>query len=75
MTMHALCHFTRPASTKGLSLLACLLVAAAQLTTPAQAQEWPTAGRNIRLIVPSPGGSGTGDTIARIAAEEMGKRL
>jgi tripartite-type tricarboxylate transporter receptor subunit TctC len=43
--------------------------------TPAQAQDWPAAGRNIRLIVPSPGGSGTGDTIARIAAEEMGKRL
>jgi tripartite-type tricarboxylate transporter receptor subunit TctC len=43
--------------------------------TPAQAQDWPATGRNIRLIVPSPGGSGTGDTIARIAAEEMGKRL
>jgi tripartite-type tricarboxylate transporter receptor subunit TctC len=41
----------------------------------AQAQDWPAPGKTIRLIVPSPGGSGTGDTIARIMAEEMGKRL
>ena len=75
MTMRALCHFTRLASTKGLSLLAGLLVTAAQMASPAHAQDWPAAGRNIRLIVPSPGGSGTGDTIARIAAEEIGKRL
>ncbi|MBL8341082.1 MAG: tripartite tricarboxylate transporter substrate binding protein [Rubrivivax sp.] len=39
------------------------------------ATDWPAAGKNIRLIVPSPGGSGTGDTIARIMAEEIGKRL
>ena len=39
------------------------------------ADEWPPAGRNIRLIVPSPGGSGTGDTIARVMADELGKRL
>jgi len=73
--MHSLCHFTRLTSTKGLSLLASMFLLAAQMTTPAQAQDWPATGRNIRLIVPSPGGSGTGDTIARIAAEEMGKRL
>ncbi|HUP10140.1 MAG TPA: tripartite tricarboxylate transporter substrate binding protein [Caldimonas sp.] len=36
---------------------------------------WPAPGRPIQLIVPAPGGSGTGDTIARILAEEMGTRL
>jgi tripartite-type tricarboxylate transporter receptor subunit TctC len=51
-------------------------LAAALGTTPAAAQsDWPAAGRTIRLIVPSPGGSGTGDTIARIFAEELAKRL
>jgi tripartite-type tricarboxylate transporter receptor subunit TctC len=75
MTMRSLCHFTRLTSTKGLSLLTGMCLLAAQTATPAQAQDWPAAGRNIRLIVPSPGGSGTGDTIARIAAEEIGKRL
>jgi tripartite-type tricarboxylate transporter receptor subunit TctC len=58
-------------------LVASLVLLCAQAIWPAetQAQDWPAAGRNIRLIVPSPGGSGTGDTIARIAAEEIGKRL
>ena len=36
----------------------------------AAAEEWPAAGKNIRLILPSPGGTGTGDTIGRILAEE-----
>ena len=42
-----------------------LLVAA-----PALAQDWPQPGKTIQLIVPAPGGSGTGDTIARVLAEE-----
>ncbi len=42
---------------------------------PALAQEWPQAGKPIQLVVPAPGGSGTGDTIARIVAEELQKRL
>ena len=37
--------------------------------------DWPAAGRTVRLIVPSPGGSGTGDTIGRLFAEELSKRL
>jgi tripartite-type tricarboxylate transporter receptor subunit TctC len=37
--------------------------------------DWPAPGRNVRLIVPSPGGSGTGDTIGRLFAEELSKRL
>ena len=42
----------------------------------AQAQDaWPQPGKTIQLIVPAPGGSGTGDTIARIVAEELQKRL
>ena len=44
-------------------------------TPSAAAEEWPAAGKNIRLILPSPGGSGTGDTIGRIVAEELSKRL
>jgi tripartite-type tricarboxylate transporter receptor subunit TctC len=42
---------------------------------PASAQEWPQPGRPIQLIVPAPGGSGTGDTIARLLAEELQTRL
>jgi tripartite-type tricarboxylate transporter receptor subunit TctC len=57
-----------------LAHIACL-AAATLMAGNAHAQDWPAAGRNIRLIVPSPGGSGTGDTIARIVAEEIGKRL
>ncbi|MFN0183956.1 MAG: Bug family tripartite tricarboxylate transporter substrate binding protein [Aquabacterium sp.] len=51
------------------------MLAAVALAQPAWAQDWPAAGRNIQLTVPSPGGGGTGDTIARILAEEVGKRL
>jgi len=61
----------RPFLAAAVSLLLSPLLAA-----PAVAQEnWPTPGRPIQLIVPAPGGSGTGDTIARILAEEMGTRL
>ena len=52
-----------------LSLLS-LLVAG-----PALAQDWPQPGKTIQLIVPAPGGSGTGDTIARVLAEELQSRL
>ncbi len=58
-----------------LRITALALTAAGLGASAAHAQEWPAAGKNIRLIVPSPGGSGTGDTIARVMAEEMGKRL
>jgi tripartite-type tricarboxylate transporter receptor subunit TctC len=48
----------------------------ALLAVPAHAQEtWPEPGRPIQLIVPAPGGSGTGDTIARVLAEAMQTRL
>ena len=42
---------------------------------PTLAQDWPGPGKTIQLIVPAPGGSGTGDTIARVLAEEMQTRL
>jgi tripartite-type tricarboxylate transporter receptor subunit TctC len=48
-----------------------LAIAAA---TSSLAQEWPSA-KPIQVIVPAPGGSGTGDSIARVLTEEMGKRL
>jgi len=52
-----------------LALLASLAVA------PAFAQDWPQAGKTVQVIVPAPGGSGTGDTIARVLAEELQSRL
>ena len=56
-------------------IAATLLLAGLAPLAPAWADDWPAPGRNIRLIVPTPGGSGTGDTIARAVAEEIGKRL
>ena len=56
-------------------LIASLILPALVAAAPAMAQDWPAAGKTIQLIVPAPGGSGTGDTIARVLAEEMGKRL
>ncbi|MBU8538205.1 Bug family tripartite tricarboxylate transporter substrate binding protein [Falsiroseomonas tokyonensis] len=53
------------------TLLAATALGAA---TPALAQPaWPT--RPVRLIVPAPGGGGTADTLARIFAQELEKRL
>lgn len=46
-----------------------LLVSAA-----ARADTWP-AGKPIQVIVPAPGGSGTGDAIARLLTEQLAKRL
>ena len=55
---------------------ALALLLSAVVPTSARAQDsWPQAGRNIQLIVPAPGGSGTGDTIARVLAEELQARL
>ena len=59
----------RPPFAAALALLS-LLVAG-----PSLAQDWPQPGKTIQLIVPAPGGSGTGDTIARVLAEELQSRL
>ena len=42
---------------------------------PVCAQSWPEAGKPIHIVVPAPGGGGTGDTIARMLAEQLGTRL
>ena len=56
-------------------LAAALALLAGLVAAPAFAQDWPQAGKTIQLIVPAPGGSGTGDTIARVLAEELQSRL
>jgi len=45
------------------------------LAGTASANDWPAAGRPIQLTVPSPGGGGTGDTIARLLAEQLAVNL
>lgn len=55
-----------------------LVTGLAALAAPALAQgnaqgTWPE--RPVRFIVPTQGGAGTGDTLARIMAQEMEKRL
>ena len=54
------------------------LVAAAALlpvlVLPAFAQDWP-AGKTVQIVVPAPGGGGTGDSIARVVSEALAKRL
>ncbi len=54
---------------------AALLLLLLSAQSPSHAQDWPAAGKTIQLIVPAPGGGGTGDAIARVLAEEMGKRI
>jgi tripartite-type tricarboxylate transporter receptor subunit TctC len=51
------------------------LMAGGVASTKASAQTagWPD--RPVRMIVPAPGGAGTADTVARIMAQEMEKRL
>ncbi len=53
------------------ALAAALAVAHAPA---ALAQDWP-AGKTIQIVVPAPGGGGTGDSIARVIAEELAKHL
>jgi tripartite-type tricarboxylate transporter receptor subunit TctC len=61
----------RPLLAAALALLLPALFAA-----PVLAQDtWPQPGKPITLVVPAPGGSGTGDTIARVLAEELQTRL
>jgi tripartite-type tricarboxylate transporter receptor subunit TctC len=56
-------------------LVRMLAVAAlSALALPGLAQDYPD-GKPVQIIVPAPGGSGTGDTIARVLAEELAKRL
>ncbi|UUZ69695.1 tripartite tricarboxylate transporter substrate binding protein [Polaromonas sp. P2-4] len=45
------------------------------LSLPSLAADWPAPGKPVQIVVPAPGGTGTADTIARIVAEQLGKRL
>lgn len=45
------------------------------LAAPVCAQSWPEAGKPVHIVVPAPGGGGTGDTIARMLAEQLATRL
>jgi len=56
-------------------LAAALAVLSLLAAGPTHAQDWPQAGKTIQVVVPAPGGSGTGDTIARVLAEELQSRL
>jgi tripartite-type tricarboxylate transporter receptor subunit TctC len=58
------------------SLCGAALAALAGFSSlPAHAQDYPAEGRPVQVIVPAPGGGGTGDAIARVLAEELAKRL
>ena len=56
-------------------LAATLALLVSLAAVPAFAQDWPQPGKTVQVIVPAPGGSGTGDTIARVLAEELQSRL
>jgi len=56
-----------------LFLPAALGMAGTARAQPASADRWP--GQPVRIIVPAPGGGGTADTLARIFAQEMEKRV
>lgn len=45
------------------------------ITTPVLAQSWPETGKPVYVVVPAPGGGGTGDTIARMLGEQLATRL
>ena len=62
-------------SRRFVSAAALFALLACGVAGPTLAQDWPGPGKTLQLIVPAPGGSGTGDTIARVLAEEMQTRL
>jgi tripartite-type tricarboxylate transporter receptor subunit TctC len=42
---------------------------------PTRAADWPASGKTIQIIVPAPGGAGTGDSIARVIADQLATRM
>lgn len=55
--------------------LAGVIALAAISPTTALATDWPPANKPVQIIVPSPGGGGTGDTIARLIADQLSQKL
>jgi tripartite-type tricarboxylate transporter receptor subunit TctC len=55
--------------------LSCAALLAAAYTATSSAQSWPETGKPVHIVVPAPGGGGTGDTIARMLAEQLATRL
>lgn len=47
----------------------------ANLSFAALANPWPMPDKALQITVPAPGGGGTGDTIARMLAEQLALRL
>ena len=71
-------HLLRRRLVRGAALLP--LIAAAPLMTlaadgNANAGSWPVLDKAIQITVPGPGGGGTGDTLARMVAEQLATRL
>jgi len=59
-------------------LLSLLLISASCLPALSGAVDtgtWPQADKPIQITVPGPGGGGTGDTLARMFAEQLATRL
>lgn len=44
-------------------------------TASAAPTAWPPSNKAVQIIVPSPGGGGTGDTIARLIADRLSQKL
>jgi tripartite-type tricarboxylate transporter receptor subunit TctC len=55
--------------------LAFSAIALMSISTFAQASNWPSPDKPIQITVPGPGGGGTGDTLARMLAEQLATRL
>lgn len=55
--------------------LACAVALMSSSAIAAETTAWPPANKAVQIIVPSPGGGGTGDTIARLIADQLSKKL
>lgn len=55
--------------------LAASLALACTLAASVHAADWPPANKIVQIIVPAPGGGGTADTISRLIADQLGKKL
>ena len=56
-------------------ITACSVIALMSLSSLVHASNWPSPDKPIQITVPGPGGGGTGDTLARMLAEQLATRL